>query len=223
MSDSWEYGEAADMEATPPGFPWPPAEGESAAGAFGETWKSSTFDPGAFYARVPRAGGTGAAVLYYLVVGILVAGVSLFWSSLALSSGVFATDSGAAALGFGTVHPVVSFLLTPLFLLVMLGVSAAVTHMILSLFNGGRHGFGTTIRVFCYAYSPMLFGVIPWLGGLVGSIWMVVLVILGLKEAHETDGWKTAVAVLLPLALLLGLMVFAFLVVMAAGAALLNP
>lgn len=217
MTEPWEYGDAAPET---PSFPWPPGDNDSIVARFGETWRSATFDPAAFFRRVPRDNGTGAAVLYYLVIGVLVAGATLFWESLTFFSG----PSGdlAAELGIQPMNPVVSFLLTPAVLLGMLFVSAAVTHMLLSLFDGVRHGFGTTVRTFAYAYSPGLFGVVPWIGGLVGSIWMLVLLIIGLREAHEVEGWKAAVAVLLPLFLLVGLMIFSFLVLMTAGAALLG-
>lgn len=229
MTEHWEYGAeagAAETGAAAAGdagagtrFPWPPSEDESALGSFGATWKGATFKPRAFFGRIPREAGTGAALLYYLALVLIVAGASLFWDSLALFS---APLDDALGMGMEPVSPIVSFLLTPAILLVMLFISAAITHGLLSLFDGGRHGFGTTIRVFCYAYSPGLFGVIPLLGGLVGSVWMVVLLIIGLREAHETDGWKAAVAVLLPFILLLGLVTLAFIMVAAAGAALLG-
>jgi hypothetical protein len=218
MSEPWDFGDAA--EHSDAAFPWPPGEGDPLLGRFGETWRSATFDPTSFFRRVPRQRGSGAAVLYYLVIVLLVACATLFWDSLAFFSG--GRGELAAELGIQPVNPIVGFLLTPAVLLVMLFVAAAVTHMILSLFDGVQHGFGTTVRVFAYAYSPGLFGVVPWVGGLVGSIWMIVLLIIGLREAHETDGWKTAVAVLLPFFLLMGLMILAFMMVMAAGAALMG-
>jgi hypothetical protein len=217
MTEPWEFGDAAEET---PSFPWPPGEDDPVLTRFGETWRTATFDPGSFFRRLPREGGTGSAILYYVVIGVLVAGATLFWESLALYSG---TGSGLAnELGLQPTNPVVGFLLTPAILVGMLFVAAAATHMLLSLFDGVRHGFGTTIRVFAYAYSPGIFGVIPWVGGMVGSVWMVVLLIIGLREAHETEGWKTAVAVLVPLILLLGVMVVSVMVVMAAGAALLG-
>lgn len=221
MSEMWEYGEAAGEASPDGGFPWPPSDERPALASFGVTWQAATFDPGSFFRRVPRDGGTGAALLYYLVLVLIVAGASLFWDSLALFTGGFEDSVMAAEMGLDAVSPVVTFLLTPAILLGLLVVSAAITHGLLSLFDGTRHGFGTTLRVFSYAYSPGLFGIIPFVGGVLGAIWMLVLLMVGLREAHETDGWKTAVAVLLPFALLVGFMVLALLMVFAAGAALL--
>lgn len=216
--DTWSYGEAT----APAGFPWPPEQDAPVVMALGETWKSATFDPGSFFRRMPPKPGVGPAILYYLVLGILVAGVSLFWDM----TGVFTRPAGdeavAAELGIGTLDPVIGFLLSPLLLLFGLVLSAGVSHVLLLMFGGARNGFGVTVRVFCYAYSPMVFGVVPLLGTLVGTIWMIVLSIIGLREAHATDGWKAALAVLLPFVLLVGLVVLMALFFAATVAAILT-
>lgn len=232
MTETWEYGEAADPGgdgATPDpvaSFPWPPAEGDSALTSFVETWRRSTFEPSAFFARVPRSDGTGAALAYYLVVVVLVAGAALFWQSLSTVVGGTEGTALGDELGVTAVSPLVEFFLTPVFLLGMLFVAAGVSHLLLSMFGGARHGFGTSVRVFCYAYSPAIFSAVPVLGSVVGSVWMVVLLIIGLREAHETDGWKAAAAVLLPVGLLLaatltGLLLLALLTVAGTAGSLL--
>lgn len=212
MTQRWEYDDVSPPLAR---FPWPPEEGESVLAAFGETWKGATLNPGTFYAAVPRQGGTGPALVYYLVIGVMVAGATLFWDSLGFYVGRF---DGIGPAGPG-LHPVVGFLLTPAILVLMLGIAAGITHVLLLLLNGASHGFGTTVRVFAYAYSPGIFGVIPVLGGLLGSIWMVVLLIIGLREAHEADGWKPAVAVLLPFVVMVGAMILLMMFFLATAAA----
>lgn len=215
--ETWSYGEAAERGA----FPWPPAEDGAILAGFGETWRSATFDPGSFFRRLPASGDVGAALLYYLVLGILLAGVGLFWDM----TGIFtAAADGALAseLGIGTLDPVIGFLLSPILLLLGLGLSAGVTHLLLLMFGGAGGGFGTTLRVFCYAYSAMAFGIVPYLGAVVGTIWMVVVAIIGLREAHRTDGWKAGLAVLLPFILVIGFLVLAALFFAAAAAALLS-
>lgn len=221
MTEIWEYGDAADEERAER-FPWPPGEEDPVLARFGETWRSATFDPARFFARVPRDGGTGAALLYYLALGVLVAGATLFWDALSLYTGTLSQSGLAAQMGLEAVSPVVRFLFAPVALLVTLFVGAAITHMILSLFDGTPHGFGTTIRVFAYAYSPGLFGVVPLIGGIVGSLWMLALLIIGLREAQDTAGWKAAVAVLLPFVLLVALFIVALLTLAAAGAAIMG-
>ena len=216
--ETWSYGEAAE----PRRFPWPPPEEGSILGAFGETWKGATFDPGAFFRRLPARESVGPALLYYLVLGILLAGVGLFWDV----TGVFASGEDRQAmadeLGLGTLSPVVTFLISPLALMLGLVIAAALTHVVLLVFGAAQNGFNATIRVFCYAYSPMAFGVVPVLGHVVGTIWMVVIAIIGLREAHRTETWRATVAVLLPFFLFIAFIVTAVLFLLAAGAALLT-
>jgi hypothetical protein len=211
MTESWRY----DQVLTERSFPWPPAEDESPLAAFGETWKQSTFQPGRFFARLPRTGGNGPAVLYYLVIGVLVAGVTLFWETVGGWAGV--GEDTVLAPGMD-VQPILVFLFSPLILLFALAASAAATHLVLLLVRGALHGFGATVRVFCYAYSPMLFGMVPVVGTFVGMAWMVVVAIVGLGAAHATPGWKPALAVILPLVVLGGIVVMGLLTLLAAGA-----
>jgi hypothetical protein len=247
MSDIWEFGDAPDTPpagadatadtaepgdgyredrpadpATSAAFPWPPPEHHPILPAFAATWRGATLDPARFFRGVPSDGGTGAAFGYFLVLAVLVAGVGLFWETLGTFAGASTGDALAAQLGAEALDPLVGFLLTPGMLAFGLLVSAAVTHVLLLIVRGATHGFGTTFRAFCYAYSPAVFVVVPLLGAIVGSIWMVVLLVIGLREAHATDGWKAAMAVLLPVFLATMLMVLAVLLIVAAGAALMT-
>jgi hypothetical protein len=211
MTEIWE-------QQGPPvaaGFPWPPPEDAPVLPAFGETWKSAAFDPRSFFGLVPRQGGTGAAFLYYMAIGMAVAGASLFWNSIGTG------QDRVAELGV-EVAPLTNFLLTPMILAIGLGVSAGITHAMLLVVCGAPAAIGTTTRVLCYAYSPMILGVIPFIGGLIGVAWMLGVAILGLGAAHQVPTWKPLLAVLLPFLALMGLMAFALMAVLATGAAILG-
>jgi hypothetical protein len=214
MTEHWRYEEVD----APRLFPWPPAEDDSILGALGETWKSASLEPSDFFSRLPPDGGTRAAVAYYLAVGVLAAGAKLFWESL----GGGGMDPGQfAELGVGEgVGPVVSFLLSPLLLLFGLVLAGGVTHLMLLVVGGATHGFDTTLRVFCYAYSPQILGIIPVVGSIIGTVWMLVIAIIGLRAAHRSPTWKPALAVMLPFLLLLGLLAVG-LMLLAAGASVL--
>ncbi len=67
------------------------------------------------------------------------------------------------------------------------------------LFGGANQGLVMTLRVVSYAQAPTLFGAIPLIGGCIGSVWVLVLNIIGLAAAHRTDTWRAALAVLAPL------------------------
>jgi hypothetical protein len=208
-----------DDDTAEPPFPWPPPRDEPVLAAFGQTWKEASFDPGRFFRRLPRTGGTGPAVLYYLVIGILVAGASLFWDVVRAPAGEEYDRMAELGVQF---DPLVVFLLSPLILLLALGIAAGVTHFMLLILRGANRPFNTTIRVFAFAYSPMIFGVVPLIGTLVGTLWMLVIAITGLAAAHETPAWKPVLAVLLPFLMLVTALIFAVLALVAAGAAILG-
>ncbi|MBI4409551.1 MAG: YIP1 family protein [Gemmatimonadetes bacterium] len=193
-------------------FPWPPPPDRSILDALFETWRRSVFEPGRFFTTLPPRAGLGPPLLYYLLIGIASAGLDLFWRfTLLLPLGAGET-MGLRALGIAPegLWPVVEFLLSPLFLLVVLAFVTLTGHALLALLGGAHHGLNATARVFAFAYGPQLFAIVPLLGNLVGAVWMVVIAIIGLARAHRTDGWRAALAVLLPIGIVFFFLLIAF-------------
>jgi hypothetical protein len=200
---------AIDFRSDP--FPWPPAEGESILSAFGRTWRGAALEPTRFFAAMPEHGSIRTALIYYLPIGIAVAGANLFWT---LVRGVADVEQdavlGEMPMG-GALSPLFEFLFSPVILLVSLFVAAGVTHLLLRVLGGARRDYGFTTRVFAFAYSPQLLGVVPVAGAVVGFIWMVGVSIIGLREGHGTTTGRAAAAVLIPVSIalvLLALMAF---------------
>jgi hypothetical protein len=187
-----------------PDFPWPPREGESVLNALATTWKESVFQPTTFFRRMPREFDFGWVLGYYLIMGVVSAGISLFWS-MVLGPSLMEWWMPGQLRQSGT-GPVIDFLLSPLMLLLALFVGAGIFHLFLLIFRGAKHGFGTTLRVLCFSSGPFLFEIVPILGSPVAGIWSLVLTVIGLREAHETSTGKVVAAVLLPMFFLLMLM-----------------
>ena len=179
-------------------FPWPPPEDVSIPGAFVRTWQGATFEPTRFFRAMPAGSTARSALLYYLPLGILIAGADLFWETVVQpvtdQDTVLSSLTGAEQ----TVAPLTWFLMQPLLLLLSLFISAAVTHALLKLFGGASRSVGFTTAVFAFGYSPMLFGVIPYVGVLVGFVWVITITIIGLREGHGTSTGRAAAAVLIP-------------------------
>ena len=107
-------------------------------------------------------------------------------------------------------------ILSPIFALIGLFIAAGVYHLGLLITDGGKRGFGVTLRAVCYGYTPGLLGVVPICGGIVGGLWVLVLTILGAMYGHRTEPWRAILGYFLPLiaccALWMGLvMMFGFL------------
>ncbi|HSJ25908.1 MAG TPA: Yip1 family protein [Longimicrobiales bacterium] len=184
-------------------FPWPPAQGESVVAAFGETWTGASLRPRSFFRAMPADGTIRTALLYYIPLGIAVAGADLFWT---LTLGGLEPESeavlGELPLG-GGMNPLLEFLMAPVILLLSLFIAAGVTHALLKLFGGANRSFRFTTRVFAFAYSPQILAVVPVIGTVGGFIWMVGIAIIGLREGHRTSLGRVLAAVLIPVTLAL--------------------
>ena len=196
------YGGAPD--APDIAFPWPPAEGASVAAAFVQTWQAATFQPAALFRALPERASLGSALLYYLPLGIIIEGTELFWTIVRSRAEQDSTQSAVSAANM-SLPPVVTFLLSPIALILLLFLAAAATHGLLKLFGGANRDYLTTTRVFAFTSSPMIFSVVPLIGVFIGSICMVVIATIGVREAHRTSTGRAATAVLAPFVLVGGL------------------
>lgn len=200
-------------------FPWPPRGDANPLDALTTTWREVVFHPTSFFRNMPREDDYGAVIAYYLIIGVVVAGIRLFWSSLFDFGGL--PEAIFRAAGITQEVPksngIVSFLFSPLVLLMALYISAGLTHLGLWVLRGAKNGFDTTTRVTAFSYSPMLFTAVPFIGGLAGIIWMIVLTTIGLREAHQTTTGKGIAAILLPYLIIIFLTVCLAILVVALG------
>lgn len=193
------------------GLPWE-TKGQSVA-TWWETAKLCMMQPTYAYSVMRQYGGMGQPMMYCgfgLAAGVV--GQMLwylpFMAILALAAnGGGGGGDAAAMLGVQVVLTVIQGVVG-----VVLGatlgllIGAAVGHVCLMLVGGARHGFETTLRVLGYANgSTAWLNVIPFIGGLIGAVWLLVLEIVGLARAHEISVGKAALAVFLPLIVCLSL------------------
>lgn len=190
-------------------MPWESREASFPANLL-QTWRQSVFEPTAFFRRMPVDAPLARPLLYYLIISVVTAFFVLVWRSVGSSV------LPVGLLGFGEpLVPLVEFFLEPFLALVGLAIGTLVLHALVLLFTARHRRIGTTARVFCYSWGPGAFALFPLLGPPVGFIWSVVLLVIGVREAHETTSGRAAAVVLTPLiALFLMLLVLATLLVM---------
>lgn len=87
---------------------------------------------------------------------------------------------------------------TPFILAIGLLIGTLLFHLMMVILKASSHTLEATYRVVSYSYVASLSGIIPFIGGLIQAIWMIVLLILGLREVHRTSTGKAAGAVLIP-------------------------
>jgi hypothetical protein len=207
-----------DFGPTPSSFPVPPPPPPSSArtgppwenpGApvqrFIDTMKGALIDPQNTFAQMRREGGLQPPLFYYLLgAAIAVIGQILwhfvgFGGMMALPGSRGAMAGAAAGVGF-------LFIILPLCYIIGIFLGSLIIHVLLGLFGGQKFPYETTFRTVAYAHGSALpIAFIPACGGLIGGIWGLIVLIIGLAQTQETTIGKSAAAVLVPIVICCGL------------------
>jgi len=155
---------------------------------------------------MPVTGGIGDPLLYAVIVGYIGLFAStiynlVFRSVLTSSLSRMGGNSDMERLASymqGGVGIVVNLLFGPVFIVVGLFLSAGILHLVLLALGGAARGFEGTFRVAAYSQAASLFNIVPGCGGLIGLVYAIVLLVIGLSEAHGISRGKAAAAVLVP-------------------------
>jgi hypothetical protein len=171
-----------------------------------QTWKEVLLNPATTFSHMKTTGGFASPLLFNAVMVIVWAVFMLiyhfvFAGSFAAIVGSSQTDSStAAALGVGTsaVSVIAIFTVAIPLIIAWNFVIAGITHLCLSLFKGTSKSYEATYRVITYSYSAWIFSILPCIGGILAYVWALFCTIVGLSKVHETEGWRAAIGVLLP-------------------------
>jgi hypothetical protein len=122
---------------------------------------------------------TGQAALVVLLVGIV----------SGLGSLIFASTQGTSGL--------MSFLQSLLSALLGWLVLSAVTWFVGTNFFGGKADLGEMLRVLGFAATPLLLGIIPCVGWIVGLVWYWVAGFIAIRQGLDLDNTKTLLTIII--------------------------
>jgi hypothetical protein len=200
------------------GIPWEERERLGFFSALIATIKESLFTPTSFFKKMPTKGGYKDPIFYGVIISWVSAAVAVLFQTLfSITIRSFVDDSlGAIETGFINMAINLAILIPlPIFIIIGLFIGAGFIHLLLLIVGGASAGFEATFRVISYSTGPSIFAIVPFIGGLVGWIWCVVLEVIGLREAHNTTTLKTLLAcVIIPigLAVIIGIILIVLLI-----------
>jgi len=184
-------------------------------GLFG-TVKRAMLQPQDFFSRMPLGRGLMRPLAFYVLLSTLAAVVQFLFQGLGL--GLLGSMQGPETEMFGPTEimgmgaaSVFVLLLYPIVFTVGLYITAGVYHLFLKLFQAGEAGFEGTFRALAYGSAPTVLSVVPLLGWMVGSVWTLVLTIIGLKTVHRTSYARVLAAIgalLFTFVMLIGILVY---------------
>ena len=82
--------------------------------------------------------------------------------------------------------------------MIMLLVACTVYHVFVMLLARRHAGFEATLKVVCYSTGVNIFYFLPFLGGLIGGLWQLLLLTVGLKEIHRISAPRAIAIALIP-------------------------
>ena len=174
-------------------------------GYFADLWRifrSVLFSPTAFFGGIKGAGGFKNSMAFGILTGSIGAMFGIFWQFL------FMPDEFAGlinnipwSISLNQLF-IIFIIISPLLVLLNIFVTAVILHIFLFILRGANNGFEATVKVTAYTNASEIFAIVPYIGGFIGWVWSVVLIVIGLKEIHDTSSLKALFSVLLPLFLL---------------------
>ncbi len=177
-----------------------------------ETMKLVLFSPTTFFSKYKLDGSVGKSLLFAILIGWFATAIALVWNSLFQVSIMkyiqqfvpqnqgmdFNQFMGGSQIGM-LVGSIFGFFIAPIAIAIGLFIYTAVYHLFLMIVKGANKGFETTFNVVAYGSATNIFKIVPFAGGMITLIYSIVVYIIGLSEAHKTEGWKGAFAVLAPI------------------------
>jgi hypothetical protein len=177
-----------------------------------ETMKLVLFSPTTFFSNYKFESSIGKSLLFAVLIGWFSTAVALVWSNLFQVSimkyvqqfvpqnqGVdFNQFMGGSQIGM-LVGSIFGFFIAPVAVAIGLFIYTAIYHLFLMIVKGADKGFETTFNVVAYGSATNIFKIVPFAGGLITFFYSIVVYIIGLSNAHNSEGWKGAFAVLAPI------------------------
>jgi hypothetical protein len=188
--------------------PW--ESGEGFFKAFFQTTREVLFSPTKFFKKISFGEGYWAPLIYGLITGIIGNGFTIFWLWLFMAQFI-PMDRIPFQYSLSILQLIIPL---PFQQAIFMFIGSAIIHLCLMIVRGNNNGYKTTFRAISYSYSGYLFGIIPFIGMIIGGIYAFILTIIGVREGHEISTGKAILAVLLPAIVIFGLVFIAILVVM---------
>jgi hypothetical protein len=165
------------------------------------TLKETLFNPSEFFKKMNVTGGLSNPMLYAMITGMVGWMGYYFWEIIFHDTflGYLPSKAQQGFDLFAETGLAVKAILTPFMLIIGLFICSGIIHLLLLIVRGAKNGFEATFRVIAYCSGANLFLLIPLCGAFLSAVWTLVLVVIGLRDAHGTSGGKAAFVVLFPL------------------------
>lgn len=180
----------------------PPWENRSELGTWQgiyKTFKAVLFSPEDLFGTMIFKGGLKEPLAFGLLLGSVGTMFGFFWQFLMMSGKLLPLSH--ALLGRFTMGLIFLgiIILSPIFVAINMLITGGIMHLCLLIVRGAKNGFEGTFRVVAYSQATQILGLIPFIGGLIGWFWHLIVQVIGIREIHEISYLRVIIAFLIPL------------------------
>ncbi|OPX19402.1 MAG: hypothetical protein BZ151_09455 [Desulfobacca sp. 4484_104] len=157
--------------------------------------------PGEFFQHLEPQAGLGAPLGFALILGTIGLLTSGYWQLIQLlvigKMGSWLSLAVFKSFNIGPKIVVGVALLVPLLVVITQFVRSLFLQLALLLVGGRDPSFGAAFRVIAYSHAPLVATFIPFLGGMVASLWCLILEFKALVRVFGLSSLWAVVALLL--------------------------
>ncbi len=170
---------------------------------FFNTIKEVMVEPTLFFRKVKLGDGLFKPFLFAIIMSLIAQVFSFLWnillvrnifdmtyqmlSQFEINERIFFDEFFKQFSGAGSF---IYMILTPILVPVFIVIFGSIAYLIMLIFAGFKEGhklnYNKTLRAIAYSYAPSWISVIPFFGGFIGGIWVLVLMVIGIREVNET-------------------------------------
>jgi len=162
------------------------------------TAKQVVFSPRLFFRNTVIEGGLKEPLAFGILFGSVGLMLELFWQFVA-GEGSLSTIQVDFMGDYGTsVLFLAATVVCPLAATLVICATSLILHLLLTVVGGGEKGFEATFRAVCYSQATQFWALIPYVGGLVATLWLVVVQLIGVREIHEVSYTRVLIAFSIP-------------------------
>lgn len=164
-----------------------------------QTFGSVLISPTAFFGRIKEPGGLKNSIAFGILLGSIGTMFYIFWLFfLNTEYLVKIINNTPSSISLNQLF-IILIIISPLLVLLSIFITTIILHVFLFILRGANNGFEATLKVSSYTKATNIFAVVPFIGGIIGWVWSIVITVIGLREIHETSTLKALFTVLLPL------------------------
>ncbi len=163
------------------------------------TWRAVMFGPGRFFASLSPEPRLSRPLLYAVLVGSIGIISGSFWGYMLERSDLFSSlFEGTGGMDMDITITTGLILAAPFLAAFQQFIFSGILHICLLCTGGNRSGYHTTFSVVAFSASTQVLSIIPFIGSVLGSVWSLALIVIGLKTLHGISALRAVIAILLP-------------------------